>query len=497
MNQAEFDISNRALDENSVVEKASSASLENREGVWIRIQDAIKQKLGVERFGLWFKKTKLMKLNESTLVVGVPNVIIKQYLEQKYKTSVFEIARELTGKEYEVRFDIAPSLFRRSRDEHEPVRQSCAAAPGKESASDRAAAAGAEKVSVHRRGNRGEEEQFWGARHSFERLIATESNRLPFLAAQEMGCKKNPRFEFLLILGQSGFGKTALLEAIAHGAKYCGIAKKAVCEMAEKWCNEYYYALQKRQTRKFRNYYRTADILLLDGIEFLQGKPAAQDELLFTIKTLHNNGARVALSCSCHPNELKEIKHETHNLLKGAFWAELVMPPACERIHMVKQLADLHTVRINPDVCKYLSNTFKSSIQELNASVATIATYASLHREQRVDLDIAFRALSASARTTPKVISVDDICNKAAAANAIKNEDLRGSSRARNVCRARHMAVLLARNLTDLSLSDIGRFFGGRSHSTIKHSISKARKLETESKSFSDTLNKVRKLLDA
>ncbi len=475
-------------DEHPPIGDVADGGTVERHDVWNRIQSSIKARLGVERFGIWFKKTELLDLSDSALVVGVPNVIIKQYLEQKYKDSVREIAKRLTGKDYEVRFDIASNLLRRSRLERTSLEEDGETETGDGGDAGRPLhrAVNATPASAARRPAR---------RHCFERLVVTDSNRLPFLAAQELACRKNPRVDFLLIHGQPGHGKTALLEAIAAAAQSSGVASRSIYEMAETWCNDYYYSIQKRKTHGFRNHYRNCDLFLLDGIQFLQGKAGAQDEFLFTLKTLRSSGARVALSCSHHPNVLEEIKPEIQSLLKGAFWVELVMPPKDERIPMVQQLAELHSAKISPEVCVYLAGTFAAGIQELNASVSTVATYAALHGRVNIDMDTAYEALAASGRTIPRTVSLEGICSRTAAAAGITLEDLRGTSRSRNTSRARHMAVLLARRLTELSLTDIGRFLGGRSHSTVNHSLQKAAELEKGNAPFADMLEKIRKNL--
>ncbi len=465
-------------------EKVGSCSRE-RKKTWERIQTSLRQSLGVERFGIWFKNTELMKLDNSVLTIGVPNVIIKQYLEQKYKTPVHNIVRDLTGEEYEVRFDIDPKLLRRGIKRHNAQEN------GEEIAETKDDVTFPSPV----RNDKNSEKQEFRSHHRFERLIMTECNRLPFLAAQEIGCKEMPRFDQLLVFGRPGLGKTAVLESIAHGAKNSGIAKKTVYVMAEAWCNEYYYSVQKRNTRKFRQHYRSCNMFLMDGIQFLQGKPAAQDELLFTAKTLQARGARVVLSCSQHPNELRELKPETHSFLKGAFWTELRMPPKNERIEITRQLAMLHSARLAPEVCIYLAEAFPVSMRELNASVATISTHAALHGRSEIDMGIASEALFASGRTAPKVITIDEICRVIGDITQTTAESLKGKSRSGNICRARHMVALLAGEFTDLTISDIGRHLGGRSHSTIKHSITKAADLEKSSPPFAGSLAKARNQL--
>lgn len=452
------------------------------------IQEKIKQRLGLQRFGIWFKQTELMHLDETEMVVGVPSVIIKQYLEKKYITTVQETATELLGMEPEVRFDVAPKLLRRRRRELQ--------ADGEGELQERTPSAESEVSAKDRRPKRPREEQI--PDHSFENLVITASNRLPFLAAREIATRVDPQFKFLLVLGEHGVGKTAMLQASYHAAGRAEVCKKAHYCMAETWCNDYYHALQCRKTRGFRNRYRNCDLLIVDGVHFMEGKPAAQEELLHTAKTIQAAGGRLILSAAEHPHELKEAKDSFQNLICGAFWVELVNPPAEEREEVARRMAEKLSLRAEGSVFEFIGEHCSSSMRELQGAICSLAAAVSLQGLGRVGLTAAQQILGgARGRRRHRSPGLPQISEAVQGAFPVSEEELCGRSRRRNACRARQAAMYLARELTDLSLSDIGRHFAGRTHSTVKHSVEQARKHLEETPPFAEAMEEARRNLGA
>jgi chromosomal replication initiator protein len=450
---------------------------------WENILKNIKERLGVERFGIWFKQTRLMCMRDSCLVIGVPNVIVKQYLEQRYAETVAATASDLLGEKIEVKFDVDPNLFRQTRDRQ---RRETECRTGEES-------------SMHG-DDEAPDENTSGSAHRFDRLVLTESNKLPFLAAQEIATKKNPRFDFLLVMGKNGVGKTALLEAVHHAVKATRSRHNVRCVMAEKWCNDFYHALQDKQSRyqkarAFRKYYRDCDMLIIDGFQFFQGKLAAQKELLHTAKHLRTNGGKLVLSSDTHPHDLEDIDSSLRSLLSGAFWVELIVPARDEMLRFTEQLCLLNRLDASPGVVQLLADKYSETIQDLNAAVNTIASYASLQNIKKVDIGMAREALAATCRMRKRVPAMDDISRAVLEVFPIAEEKLRGKSRARSACRARQIAMYLAYEVTGATLSDIGRYFGGRAHSTVKHSIDKVKALAETNGVVSEALVKCRNKL--
>ena len=435
------------------------SSSADKRSLWAEIRENIKKQLGLQRYGIWFKQTELMRLDESGLVIGVPNVIIKQYLEQQYKATVRRAAGELLGPSIDVSFDVSPSLLRRARAHQ---RREEAASAGTE-ADDVAAVPPQED----RRGDKPFADEC-----TFERLIVTDANRLPYLAALEVASQNKPRLSFLLVLGDYGVGKTALLRATHREALGNRVACRAEWVMAESWCNEFYYSLPSR-TKAFRQRYRNCDMLVVDDIQFIQGKVAAQEELLYTLKSILAAGGRVVLSSTVHPRDFYEVTPALKTLLGDALGTELVMPPVAELELMVRKLAGIHGLKAGAEVFRHLAQSHSGTIRELNAAVRSLVAYAFLrgHKDKEVDFGAAKEALAATGHSRMRPPTLGDIQQVVLEAFDVTEVQLKGRSRCRSVCRARHVAMHLARELTRESLSDIRRFFGGRTHSTVKHAI--------------------------
>ena len=426
----------------------------DRQSLWQAIQESLKRRLGFQRYSIWFQQAELMSLDQSSVVVGVPNVIIKQYLDQKYKAPVQEAVAELLGRSVEVSFDVAPRLLRKLRTQE---RQESYAELAEDIPQDVTDSGGTAPAS--------------GAEGGFDQLIITDSNRLPYLAAREIACQARPRFRFLMMLGDHGMGKTALLQAIHRAACEGGVARRAQYVTMEGWCNDYYYALQAKKARAFRQRYRSSDMLVMDGVQFLEGKPAAQEELLHTAKGLLANGGRLVFSSTVHPRDFADVRPAFKTFLGGAFWVELVLPPQPEREWLVHHLALRLGVKADAEVFEFLADTFDGSIQELHGAVSSLAAFASLQGRGRVDLAAARQALSLMSGSRKRVPGLRDIGELLRNVFGLPESELKGASRGQKVCRARQVGMYLARRHCGESLSEIGRFFGGRTHSTVKHAI--------------------------
>ncbi len=421
---------------------------------WEAVQRSIRDRLGQERYSIWFGQTELMGGDHGHLVVGVPNVIIQQFLTARYAAAVSAAVDDLLGRPMEVSFDVAPRLFRKMRAEQRSQLQQ----------SDGSVGRGA--VSAPRRTVASRD---W----SFDRLIVTRSNRLPFAAALELAGQENPRFRFLYVCGGYGLGKTALLRAMLTLASGPEAGLDPVYLLAEAWCNEYYHAIQQKTTRAFRNRYRACSMLLLDDVQFIDGKAASQTELVHTVKDVLNRGGRVALAGACHPEELREVDPELRALLRGAFPAVLMPPLQDERLEMARELSARLGLRATEDVYRSLAESYGESFARLESAACCLALYASVHGCDTVGAPEAAEALAGLQPRADRRLGLDQIAEAAREAFGVGAEQLKGSSRSRTVCLARQVAMYLAKEITGASLTEIGRYFGGRTHSTVKHAVDK------------------------
>jgi len=421
---------------------------------WEAVQRSIRDRLGQERYSIWFSQTELMGGDEGRLVVGVPNVIIQQFLTVRYAAAVSAAVEDLVGRPMQVEFDVAPRLFRKMRAEQRLELQH----------SDQTASKATPPAPRRPPARRD---------LGFDRLIVTRSNRLPCAAARELAGQENPRFRFLYVCGDYGLGKTALMQAMLALASGPEVGLAPVYLLAESWCNEYYHAIQQKTTRAFRNRYRACTMLLLDDVQFIEGKAAGQTELVHTVKHVLNRGGRVALGGTPRPEELREVGPELRALLGSAFPAVLMPPHQDERLEMARELSARMGLRATEDVCRSVAESYGESFARLESAVCCLALYASVHGCETVGVPEAAEALAGLQPRGDQRLGLIEIAGAVQEAFGVGAEQLTGSSRSRTVCLARQVAMHLAREMTGASLTEIGRYFGGRTHSTVKHAVEK------------------------
>ena len=366
---------------------------------------------------------------------------------------------ELIGRPVRVSFDVAPRLFRqmRARQEEEEQQQDTgqpAAGRPPLAASSRAPAPPAH----------------W----DFEHLVATASNRLPLAAAREVAGQANPRFRFVYICGDYGLGKTALLRAIYHLA--CGPERglQPVFTATEDWCNDYYHAIQQKRTRLFRSKYRSCRMLILDDLQFIEGKAAGQAELLHTVKQILHEGGRVVLAGKPHAEALQEVDPAFQALMRRAFPAVVLPPNVEERKDIVTELARRRGLKTADEVCRYVAEKFGESFGRMESAVTCLSLYSAVEGCGRMTLAAARAALSALQAPAAAVhVGLEQIREAVVQVFGVTTGELTGRGRSRSVCRARHVGMYLAHKLAGSSLAEVGRFFGASSHSTVKHAVDK------------------------
>jgi len=424
---------------------------------WEAVQESIRERLGHERYSIWFRQTEPMAGGPGELVVGVPNVIIQQYLALRYTDAVESAVAELTGRPVRVRFDVAPRLFREMRARREQEERGESAPP-------------AVAPAVSGRGQVPEPPAHWG----FENLIVTVSNRLPYAAAREVAGQSNPRFSFLYVCGDYGLGKTALLRAIYALAAGPERGLNPIFTSTENWCNDYYHAIQQKRTRLFRSRYRSCRMLILDDLQFIEGKAGGQAELLHTAKHILSQGGRVVLAGKPHVEALRELDPAFHALLRRAFPAVILPPDAQERQSIVAQMARRRGLKTTDEVCRLIAEQFGDSFGRIESAISCLSLYAGVEGCERLTLVTARAALAAmQPPRTEGVVHLEQIREAVLQVFGVDAGELMGGSRRRSVCQARHVGMYLARKLTGSSLTEVGRFFGGASHSTVKHAVDK------------------------
>jgi chromosomal replication initiator protein len=321
-------------------------------------------------------------------------------------------------------------------------------------------------------------------KYTFETFVIGASNRFAHAAAVAVAEAPAKAYNPLFVYGESGLGKTHLLHAIGHYAQnlYTGLKVRYV--NSEEFTNDFINSIRDDKASAFQRRYRDVDVLLIDDIQFLQGKVQTQEEFFHTFNTLHNANKQVVITSDLPPKQLAGFEERMRSRFEWGLITDVQPPDLETRIAILRKKAIGERLEVRDDVLEYIASKISTNIRELEGALIRVTAFASLNRQQ-VDLSLAEIVLKdlIPADDTPEITSAT-IMAQTAAYFGLTMEDLCGSSRSRVLVNARQIAMYLCRELTDLSLPKIGQQFGGRDHTTVIHADRKIRTLMAERRSI-------------
>ncbi len=321
-------------------------------------------------------------------------------------------------------------------------------------------------------------------KYTFETFVIGASNRFAHAAAVAVAEAPAKAYNPLFVYGESGLGKTHLLHAIGHYAfsLYPGVRVRYV--NSEEFTNDFINSIRDDKASAFQRRYRDVDVLLIDDIQFLQGKVQTQEEFFHTFNTLHNANKQVVITSDLPPKQLAGFEERMRSRFEWGLITDVQPPDLETRIAILRKKAIGERLQARDDVLEYIASKISTNIRELEGALIRVTAFASLNRQQ-VDLSLAEIVLKdlIPADDTSEITSAT-IMAQTAAYFGLTMEDLCGSSRSRVLVNARQIAMYLCRELTDLSLPKIGQQFGGRDHTTVIHADRKIRHLMAERRSI-------------
>ncbi len=331
---------------------------------------------------------------------------------------------------------------------------------------------------------RGTEPARLNPRYTFDTFVIGASNRFAHAASVAVAEAPAKAYNPLFVYGDSGLGKTHLLHAIGDYAQhlYPGVRVRYV--NSEEFTNEFINSIRDDKAQVFQRRYRDVDVLLIDDIQFLQGKVQTQEEFFHTFNALHQANKQVVITSDLPPKQLSGFEERMRSRFEWGLLTDVQPPDLETRIAILRKKAIGDSLRAPDDVLEYIASKISTNIRELEGALIRVTAFASLNR-QPVDLQLAEVVL--------KDLISDDGGHDITAATIMAQtadyfgltlEDLTGTSRSRVLVTARQIAMYLCREMTDLSLPKIGQAFGGRDHTTVMHANRKVRELMTERRSI-------------
>ncbi|MDI6871667.1 MAG: chromosomal replication initiator protein DnaA [Bacillota bacterium] len=435
--------------------------------IWQQTLDLLATQVARPSFDTWFSETRPVALRGATLLVAVPNDMVREWLQSRYLSLVERSLTTVVGEEWTVEFvlpDAAPA--------------GGAAAPAPRPAADEPF-------------RRPEPVTPLNPKYTFDTFVVGNSNRFAHAAALAVSEAPAKAYNPLFVYGGVGLGKTHLMHAIGHYVQALHPFSKVVYVTSEKFTNDLINAIRDDRTVEFRNKYRNIDVLLVDDIQFLAGKERTQEEFFHTFNTLYEAQKQIVLSSDRPPREIPTLEDRLRSRFECGLITDIQAPDLETRIAILRKKAESEHLDLPHEVMLYLAKQIHSNIRELEGALIRLIAYASL-TAQPVTLELATEALRDIVPSTKqKPITVERIQDVVAEYFGLSLDDMKARRRTRTVAFPRQVAMFLARELTDLSLPRIGEAFGGRDHTTVIHAYEKIQETSREDPALQQCLSTI------
>ena len=435
--------------------------------LWNNILSQIKKRVSFQNFDIWFKPTALHRQDQSTktLFVRVPNTHFKYWLTENYSEVIQASLSELKLNDFRVSFVSEDDSGEQAVNEHR------LAASLKEPCPDAALCR-------------------LNGKYTFDRFVVGFCNQFAHAAGVAVAEQPAKAYNPFFIYGGVGLGKTHLMHAIGHFIKAQAPQTRLMYMSSEHFMNELINAIRYDQTIQFRDKYRNIDVLLMDDVQFLAGKERTQEEFFHTFNTLYDAQKQIVMTSDCPPKEIPTLEERLHSRFEWGLIADMQPPDVETKIAILRKKAEFENVSLPDDVAYFIATNVKSNVRELEGSLVRLSAYSRL-TGKAITLLLAQEVLKNLAENNARVISIDGIQKVVAEHYSLTVADLKAKDNSRRVAEPRQMAMFLCRELTDSSLPQIGKEFGGKHHTTVLHSIRKIADLRKRDLKRDNIINKL------
>ncbi|MBZ5647972.1 MAG: chromosomal replication initiator protein DnaA [Acidobacteriia bacterium] len=452
---------------------------------WMRILGALEKKINRHSYDTWLKPTRYSHAQGSVLFIRVPTPEFR-HVGEKYADLIHEAMDVLKLEFDEVKFVTAEEDPTAT-----PVRHDGGfAAVGTQSAPATAGARGGPQAKFD-----------WDSaaqlnpRYTFEGFVIGSSNQFAHAAALAVAERPAKAYNPLFLYGGVGMGKTHLMQAIGHEVKKRQPQSQVLYLSAEKFTNEMINSLRYDKMTSFRDKYRNnIDVLLVDDIQFLAQKERTQEEFFHTFNTLHESQKQVVIASDRPPKELAEIEDRLRSRFEWGLIADIQPPDLETKVAILQKKSESEHVTVPSDVALFIASNIRSNVRELEGALIRLIAYASLTGAE-VNLLNAQQVLKNFIDAQQRKVTIDQIQKVVAEQFGLRVAEIKAKNNSRAIVYPRQIAMYLAKHLTEASLPEIGRQFGGKHHTTVMHSIDKIEEVRKSDKDLNRLLNKLTETL--
>jgi chromosomal replication initiator protein len=430
--------------------------------IWDQVLARVETKVNRHSFYTWFRPTSLIADSGTGLTVSVPNTLFTDWLTKHYSGVVAEALEELKRPGISVAFVAEGTRPETAGDAADDADDSNAATPSVSGGLT--------------------------PRYTFDTFIVGPSNQFAHAACRAVAEAPSRSYNPLFIYGGVGLGKTHLMHAIGQYVLLHDPSLTLTYISSERFMNEMINAVRYDRILDFRERYRSVDVLLVDDIQFVSGKEGTQTEFFHTFNALYDSQKQIVLSSDRPPHEIPALEERLRSRFEWGLIADIQPPDLETKVAILKRRAEAEAVPLPDNVALYIAGRIKSNIRELEGSLTRLIAYASLTGRE-ISLDLTQEILRNVIDQDEKHVTIERIQKFTADYYQLKVADLKSRNNSKSVAMPRQVAMYLCKSLTNASLPEIGRSFGGKHHSTVIHSIKKVEDLRKNDGNFNSLID--------
>ena len=455
----------------------------NIDNIWDKFLNCIKTRLSSLSYNTWFSSSKLVELNEEAAIIVVPTIAHKKHLSESYMDIIEEIFNNITGTNFNIEFYLENEYEKLKKDNKPVIEESI------------------EEIGVP---HNSIEKANLNADYTFENFVVGESNR--FAQATALAVAENPgkMYNPLFIYGNSGLGKTHLMQAIGNYIVK-NTSKRVLYVTSDQFINDFLGINKKDKDGSnldyidlFKDKYRNIDVLIIDDIQFLGNAPKTQNEFFHTFNNLYDDKKQIIISSDSSPDDLKHLEDRLRTRFNWGLKVNIFPPDNELRKEILrKKMANMEfSKHISEDAIDYIANMCSSDVRSLEGALTRVCAYSTIFFQEEITLDITIEGLKGTITPTTNFKNdIQKIQRVVAEYYNVTVDDLKSKKRVATIAFPRQIAIYLSRMLTDESFPRIGMEFGGRDHSTVIHSVDKIDKEIKSNKQLDNIISEIKQKL--
>jgi chromosomal replication initiator protein len=439
-----------------------------KEKIWNQLLEILSDELEHPAFESWIKPVKLVGIEDNDFVVSVNSSLSKEWISKNYTSIINKILNDITKEQLQLKIIVSKQKeIVEPKEEQKIIPLSEFQINALRSTSNNL-----------------------NLKYTFDTFVIGAHSKFCHAAALAVAKFPAKAHNPLFIYGGVGLGKTHLMQAVGHYILANNPEMKIKYTSTEMFTNDLINSIRNDKMSAFRQKYRQIDVLLIDDIQFIEGKEITQEEIFHTFNTLYESGKQVVLTSDRHPKNISTLTERLRSRFEWGLLADMGVPDIETRIAILRNKVERDKMDVPDDVLELIATAYQNNIRELEGALNRVVAYVSIN-DCPMTVDIVKNIINFSG--SGNSLTIDKIIETTASYFALESSDLKGQSRSKEVSQARQVAIYLARDMTNTSFPSIGDSFGGRKHTTILYSFEKMKEDMQTNKKLSEMISEISK----